>query len=73
MTPYGNGRSGVVAYEIRDDAIDVKFANGEVYRYDETRPGAVDVEIMKRFAKAGRSLTTYISKYVKDRYAAKLS
>jgi len=72
VKPYGSGKSGVVAYEIHDDAIDVKFANGDVYRYDEARPGPVDVEIMKRFARAGRSLTTYISKYVKDRYAAKL-
>jgi hypothetical protein len=65
-------RSGVVAYEIHDDAIDVEFANGDVYRYDTTAPGPVDVEMMKRFARAGRSLTTYISKYVKERYAAKL-
>ena len=72
MKPYGNGSTGVVAYEIHDDAIDIKFANGDIYRYDETKPGPVDVEIMKRFARAGRSLTTYISKYVKDRYAAKL-
>ena len=72
MKPYGTGKSGVVAYEIHDDAIDVKFSNGDVYRYDETRPGPVDVEIMKRFARAGRSLTTYISRYVKERYAAKL-
>jgi len=64
--------SGVVAYEIRDDAIDIEFANGDVYRYDETSPGPVDLELMKRFARSGRGLTTYISKYVKDRYAAKL-
>ncbi len=76
MTRYGNedrtAKSGVVAYEMHDDAIDVRFANGDVYRYDETTPGAVDVELMKRFARAGRGLTTYISKYVKDRYAEKL-
>jgi hypothetical protein len=75
-TRYGHGdrttRSGVVAYEIHDDAIDIEFANGDVYRYDTTKPGPVDVEMMKRFARAGRSLATYISKYVKDRYAAKL-
>jgi hypothetical protein len=65
-------RSGVVAYEIRDGAIDIEFANGDVYRYDATKPGPVDVELMSRFARAGRGLTTYISKYVKDRYAAKL-
>jgi hypothetical protein len=74
MKPYGDGtaRSGVVAYEIHDDAIDIEFANGEIYRYDETAPGPADVELMKRFARAGRGLTTYVSKYVRDRYAAKL-
>ena len=66
-------RSGVVAYEIHDDSIDIEFANGDIYRYDETNPGAVDVELMKRFARAGRGLTTYISKYVRDRYAEKLA
>ena len=74
MQKYGSqGRaSGVVAYEIHDDAIDIRFANGDVYRYDTTTPGAVDVELMKRFARAGRGLASYISKYVKDRYAARL-
>ena len=74
MQPYGNqGRaSGVLAYELHDDAIDIRFANGDVYRYDTTTPGAVDVELMKRFARAGRGLASYISKYVRDRYAAKL-
>ena len=51
-TRYGHGdrttRSGVVAYEIHDDAIDIEFANGDVYRYDSTKPGPVDVEMMKR-------------------------
>ncbi|HEY6986652.1 MAG TPA: hypothetical protein VH375_11260 [Rhodanobacteraceae bacterium] len=65
-------KSGVVAYEIHDDAIDIEFASGDVYRYDETTPGPVDVELMKRFARAGRGLTSYISKYVRDRYAEKL-
>jgi hypothetical protein len=67
-----NGKSGVVAYRLHDDAIDIEFANGDVYRYDTITPGAVDVELMKRFARAGRGLSTYISKYVRDRYAAKL-
>jgi hypothetical protein len=75
-TRYGNPdrttQSGVVAYEIYEGSIDIEFANGDVYRYDEVNPGPVDVEMMKRFARAGRSLTTYISRYVKDRYAAKL-
>ena len=74
MQQYGNerGASGVVAYELHDDAIDIRFANGDVYRYDTTTPGAVDVELMKRFARAGRGLASYISKYVRDRYAANL-
>ena len=76
MIPYGDkgrsARSGVVAYELHDDAIDIEFANGDVYRYDTTTPGPVDVELMKRFARAGRDLATYINRYVRDRYAKKL-
>jgi hypothetical protein len=73
-TSYGDrsGRSGVVAYEIRDDEMDVEFANGDIYRYDEITPGPVDLELMKRYARAGRGLSTYISKFVRDRYAKKL-
>jgi hypothetical protein len=74
MKRYKNrsGDSGVVAYEVGADHIDIKFRNGDVYRYDVDIPGAGHIENMKLLALAGQGLSTYISRYVKDRYARKI-
>ncbi|WP_410854534.1 hypothetical protein [Paraburkholderia sp. SIMBA_054] len=37
-----SGQSGVVAYEISDDAITVKFRDGDVYLYDYATAGRRD-------------------------------
>ncbi|PTB29703.1 hypothetical protein [Paraburkholderia caribensis] len=68
-----SGQSGVVAYEVSDDAVTVKFRDGDVYRYDYATTGRREVEEMKRLAVAGQGLSTYISRVVKDRYARKWS
>jgi hypothetical protein len=72
MTPYRNlaGNSGVSAFEIRDDSIEVRFANGITYLYDYGTPGRAHVEQMKRHARAGRGLSSYISQE-RPPYAAK--
>ncbi len=74
MKPYKDlsGHSGVVAYDIGRDHIDVKFRHGDVYRYNRQQPGAQHIRNMKLLAEAGQGLSTYISRYVKDRYACKL-
>jgi hypothetical protein len=64
VKPYGNlsGKSGVVAYAIGEDCVDVKFRNNdEVYRYSHRSAGKEAVDAMKRFAAAGRGLSTFIS------------
>jgi hypothetical protein len=73
MKRYRNleGHSGVLAYDIRADAIAVKFAGGDVYNYTYARPGRTHVEEMKRLALAGRGLSTYISRHVREDYAAR--
>jgi hypothetical protein len=74
MTRYRNlsGDSGVESYRIRDDAIDVRFReNAQVYTYSWKRPGRDHVEAMKRLAKAGRGLSSYISRYVRDEFEAR--
>ena len=73
MKRYRNlsGSSGVVAYEIADDAITVKFWEGDFYLYDYAEPGQQEVETMKGLAVAGRGLSSYISQVVKGRYARK--
>lgn len=73
MVPYGNsaGNSGVIAYRIHTDSIDVQFVDGKVYTYTYTSAGKRNVEQMKKLAKSGEGLSTYISTTVKNRYEAK--
>jgi hypothetical protein len=67
-----SGNAGVEAYEIRADAIVLRFKDGATYLYDETRPGRRHVEAMKRLARVGRGLTTYVNRHVRENYAARL-
>ena len=62
------GESGVLAYAVGAEAISVKFVDGKVYAYSHASCGRAHVEQMTLLAEAGRGLSTYISKYVRDRY-----
>lgn len=70
MERYKNlaGDSPIVAYKILGDAIIVKFHDRPPYRYSYASAGLENVERMKRLARAGRGLATFISRTVKDRY-----
>ncbi|HJU25048.1 MAG TPA: hypothetical protein VJ722_00090 [Rhodanobacteraceae bacterium] len=74
MERYRNlsGDSGVVAYEIRRGSIVVEFINGSVYLYTDASAGAGRIAEMKRRARAGRGLSTYISQVVHGDYARQL-
>ncbi len=64
-----SGKSGVYAYEIGHDFIQVKFLKTpKIYSYSYRIAGSVHVEQMKILAKQGRGLNTYINKYVYDLY-----
>jgi hypothetical protein len=63
----------VKAYHIGDSYIEVVFQTGETYLYNEIRPGPQHVNKMQKFAEAGKGLSTYISKYVRDNYYAKIA
>ena len=73
MERYENvsGQSGVVAYEIGPGHIAVEFVDGWVYLYTARSTGAADVAEMQRLARSGSGLSTYISRFVKERYARK--
>lgn len=75
MKRYKNleGNSGVTFYEMDEEAITVVFSNGAKYLYNNKTPGKRQVEKMKTLAKNGKGLSTYISRYVKDNFEAKLS
>jgi hypothetical protein len=70
MIPYKNlsGNSGVRAFEIGKDFIDVVFHDGGVYRYTDRSAGIEAVDEMIKLAIEGRGLSAFISRVVKDRY-----
>ena len=74
MEKYQNlaGDSGIAAYQIESDSVTVQFNDGATYLYNYKSAGRHHIEAMKALATAGRGLSGYISKYVKERYAAKL-
>jgi macrodomain Ter protein organizer (MatP/YcbG family) len=74
MQRYSNfsGNAGVQAYQAGSNYIDVQFDDGAIYRYTYSSASKEAVEEMQRLAEAGKGLTTYINRYVKEAYAAKL-
>ena len=64
------------AYHARRDAGrigggDDRFVDGAVYVYTYASAGRRHVEAMKRLARAGAGLSTYISRYIRAAYAAR--
>ncbi len=70
MNQYGriSGESGVTAYRVEPQAIEVRFMDGKVYRYSYASTGRADIEQMKLLASAGKGLSTFISQHVRQRY-----
>jgi len=64
-------KSGVRAYEIGPDSIDVEFSSGWVYHFSYSKPGPLRVERMKQLAESGHGLSTFISKHVKNRFESR--
>lgn len=71
---YGNhsGHSDVVAYATSADGVVVEFNDGKLYFYSVEVPGRRHVERMKALAEAGAGLSTYISRHIGRRFAARL-
>jgi hypothetical protein len=71
MQRYGNlsGDSGVVFYESGDGEIVLRFVDGWHYRYTDASAGAEHIAAMRRLARAGRGLSTYVSRVVREGYA----
>ena len=61
--------SGVEAYEIGSDFINVKFQGiVKVYKYSYASAGQQHIEKMKFLAANGEDLNAYINKHVKYKY-----
>jgi hypothetical protein len=72
MKPYGDDRTGVTGYELTDNGIILRFKDGELYLYDDVKPGKQNVEQMKRLGERGKGLTTYVNQHVRDNYRRKI-
>lgn len=70
MEMYANlgGESGIIQYSIGDDYIDVMFSTGAVYRYSYASAGSIIVDEMKRLAKRGYGLNSYIMRNARKSY-----
>lgn len=72
MTRYTSDHdTGVIAYHVGENSITVQFKDGSCYLYDIEKPGLGHVNKMKKLAKSGAGLSTYISQYVRENYKAK--
>ncbi|HTE42640.1 MAG TPA: hypothetical protein VK629_17600 [Steroidobacteraceae bacterium] len=73
MNQYANlsGNSGVVNYDLRDKSIVIQFQDGWKYEYTTESAGELEVAKLKRLARTGAGLSTYISQQVRDKYAHK--
>ncbi len=65
-----NNNSGIVRYDV--ECIIVEFGNGSAYLYNSVKPGKIHVKEMKKLAKQGFDLNTYINRFIKDNYYKKL-
>ncbi len=76
MEKYKNisGKSKVNTYEIdtEEDSITVKFQTDGTYVYNYQSTGASNIEKMKTLALKGKGLDSFISRFVKQRYAKRL-
>ena len=67
MREYGkpNGKSGITAYEIGKDYMDIQFRNGKVYRYKKDNVGDLNFLNMVTAALIGCGLNSFINKFVR--------
>jgi hypothetical protein len=67
-----NPNTGVIAYEISEDSISIKFIDGSIYVYTNKSAGPAAIAEMKMLAKKGVGLTTYINQHVRENYHSRV-
>jgi hypothetical protein len=56
--------STIVAFDIGDDSITVKYMDGSVYLFTYRSAGSMNVEQMKKYANFGHGLNGFIRRFV---------
>lgn len=72
LYPDLNQASGVARYAEGQDWIELTFKDGRIYRYDAEAPGPRHLAEMRRRARQGRGLLTYVNRFVRDNYARRI-
>lgn len=67
MEAYRSQNSGILAYRIGNDYMDVMFQNGALYRYHESIIGHLQFLNMQVSAIMGNGLNGFINKYVRGK------
>ena len=67
MKAYRSENSGIVAYAIGEDYMDVQFRNGGIYRYKEAIIGTLSFLNMQAAALLGEGLNGFINKFVRGK------
>ena len=67
MNAYNSENSGIVAYAIGENHIDVEFKNGGIYRYKEARIGRLQFLNMQVCAILGSGLNGFINRHVRGK------
>lgn len=74
MIRYKNleGHSGVTDYETGKDSIRIEFNHNAIYEYMYASAGKHIIKKMKKLVNAGKGLSTYISRTVREKFKKKL-
>lgn len=72
FTPYPKPDSGISAYRIGRDHIDVAFRKGGLYRCSVLSAGGADLDEMARLARKGDGPETFISRVTHHLYEQRL-
>ena len=67
-----SGDSTVAKFEIKKDAMTVRFTDHSVYRYTNQTADPANISKMKTLALAGKGLGTFIEANVKNRFLRKI-
>lgn len=67
-----SGDSKVSKFEIKKDALTVRFTDHTVYRYTNQTAGPENISKMKELALSGKGLGTFITANLKDRFLRKI-
>lgn len=71
MEKYSNSKSSIIGYKISPDSILIEFKGGKKYLYNYTTTGKENVEEMKKLAKKGSGLSSFIHNNVKNLFIKK--